>query len=756
MNATEQQTQNPVDAFITKALSLSIRDYLQWYLPGLESSNIFKKISANVPQINSQEDYDRFVKSLPRPKEVAAEVIEQIRTEYATLETRIKEVEEQRRTALVNPQIEQGNFFRDITEAVRTRVGKILVGVPPAKNEEEFKLQEKSFVKTISEDLEAKLKITGPNNLRFGDEIRVVNAMGLVIEDDDKPVFYYSGDTTDIPLGTIGEITTFDSPQRVTARFTRDNKPLEWKLHPEEIRTTGKNVYRDLVTKTGGTRAAAETVLTDIREQILQRYQETARQNINRVFDAKVLEVTSSLKRKFNINDKELVELTKTGKIMYTVAPKGAAPDMQELFSKLSKLFSLTLEYETEMRPARDNEARDEKSLKRDIANALKDTARANPSLDKVMQIATSVLERQYRATARLEEIYPAIRLDYALAFLLNRQNRTAVRRKMMYNDPVLFIKEPFAPPSESQDHVIILQAEYGCTHKCTYCTGNETRLTVRTPTEFEAHVKKVKAKLDGDFRGIRRAFIDGGNFFRHPTDKLLQYLEIVNEEFDGHTERIAAYTRTEGLRDKTVNDLNKIARNGLSIVYWGIETGSDALLEYVNKKTSFDEMVQAGEKLRKSEMQASVMIMPGLGGLRFYEDHVRQTARLINKVMPKFITFLTINPEPTARYVPIMAKEVAEGTNMPLTNEMVAEQMYDMVRLMHDNYNCLAAAYKAPHDKVGKNPVEFRARWQNGDRTGVLRTIEQYFTNGISPSPLIPTTDFNRDSPLRRMAAGK
>ena len=117
----------------------------------------------------------------------------------------------------------------------------------------------------------------------------------------------------------------------------------------------------------------------------------------------------------------------------------------------------------------------------------------------------------------------------------------------------------------------------------------------------------------------------------------------------------------------------------------------------------------------------------------------------------------MSINAAPFSPYADIMAEEQARGENMPLSPEMIVEQMYDIVGLLDERLyinqkRCLVAAYRLPVERIAENPIQFRGRLEYSEKRNIQRTLSNYFYRR-QPSPLIPDTSFNQDSPLRRKA---
>ena len=522
----ETEKENPIDKLLESFYGFNLDDYLNWYFSGLTDSQVFKDTVLRAPKIRSEKDYETFLKTLPTTQELEAQVVSQIKTEYSGINDKISEIQLQREVQLKNPELDYRGLFGELTQGVGKRLS-VDYDKPEVKSQKDFNRHRKALVKTVARTLEARIKTVGPRNHKIGDIVTVSQALGFNIEED-LPTYFYSGDTQDIPFGSVGEIVLFDSPERFTVRFSLEGREVDWKMHPDEIKHTGKNTYKDLITRTRNSSLAAESVILDYEEKAREKYLELARGNTERVFDAKVIEASSEVQKKFRISDEDMKKLARGEKINYSLPRTKKGPDLRNSFQKLATLTRFSLNYVTDTRLVELEDITSETQFRKVISKMSREV-KNKEAIDSAIGITRAVTERQYRSTARLKDVSPSQRLETALDLLTSRYNRVAVRRKMMYNDPKLFVREPFSPPSESHDHVIILQAEYGCTHKCTYCTGNETKLTIRTPKEFREHARDVKRKLGDEIYGIRRVFVDGGNVFRHPAKKTYRVFRCCN-----------------------------------------------------------------------------------------------------------------------------------------------------------------------------------------------------------------------------------
>ncbi|NCD09803.1 MAG: radical SAM protein, partial [Negativicutes bacterium] len=80
-----------------------------------------------------------------------------------------------------------------------------------------------------------------------------------------------------------------------------------------------------------------------------------------------------------------------------------------------------------------------------------------------------------------------------------------------------------------------------------------------------------------------------------------------------------------------------------LKLLYYGMETGDDAVLKAVNKGVSGPEAVEAGRRVVAAGMKLSIMIILGLAGAKGSDKHARETAKAINEIKPNMLSAITL-----------------------------------------------------------------------------------------------------------------
>ena len=308
-----------------------------------------------------------------------------------------------------------------------------------------------------------------------------------------------------------------------------------------------------------------------------------------------------------------------------------------------------------------------------------------------------------------------------------------------LYSDRTLYSsKDMFSPPSERLPWVIRFELTTGCNWgKCTYCSGFDgVRYHEKSLEGYAHHVDAVLDKVPQELTDkFTRIFIGGGNALQVQTDKLKYIIELTdskvkNKKKDYYIRRISLYGRTDSILKKGwrgLRELRYAGSRGLDLVYWGVESGSNNVLDYVNKGGDKEDIIEAGNTLNNTGINSSVMVMPGLGGIKFFDEHAEETAKVLGKIRPDFITFMGVSPNPHSEYAIKMRGEVNAGINRPLTDWELVEQMQKIIRLMPANRGKVGC-FNQRIDSVGHNPITFGSRriYSEEDRHAIANELGQ------------------------------
>ncbi len=210
-----------------------------------------------------------------------------------------------------------------------------------------------------------------------------------------------------------------------------------------------------------------------------------------------------------------------------------------------------------------------------------------------------------------------------------------------MHYSPITYIEPLFRPPSEARS--LIFQITNGCSwNKCTYCdmyTMPQKKFSVKPE---EAVLREIEW-AGKNVRGVRRVFLADGDAISLSNRRLLTVLNAIREHLP-EVSRVSSYCSPNNVTRKSVEDLKALHEAGLDLVYVGAESGDDFVLKCINKGETHDGTVGALNKLGDAGIKRSVMIINGVGGKRFSEQHALHSALLINKTQPEYLASLVIN----------------------------------------------------------------------------------------------------------------
>lgn len=228
------------------------------------------------------------------------------------------------------------------------------------------------------------------------------------------------------------------------------------------------------------------------------------------------------------------------------------------------------------------------------------------------------------------------------------------------------YVGRMFRPPSEAQS--LLLQVTVGCSHnRCTYCDMyRDKRFKVKPWDKVEADIEHAAS---GGHR-IRRVFLCDGDALILSTNKLVQILEAIRDKLPS-VERVGVYGDTRSVGKKSVEDLRRLRELGLGIIYHGVETGDDEVMEYIDKGATRAECVETARKLRQAGIVHSVMVLLGIGGKRMSEQHAAQTGAMLSDMDPPFVGALTTTVVP---HTPLFELQERGDFELPSKFELLQE----------------------------------------------------------------------------------
>lgn len=197
-------------------------------------------------------------------------------------------------------------------------------------------------------------------------------------------------------------------------------------------------------------------------------------------------------------------------------------------------------------------------------------------------------------------------------------------------------------PPYEA--YSLLIQVTAGCTHhSCKFCTLYED-----LPFKFRmsplSEVKSDLAEASKYYKNAPRIFFTGANPFVLTTDKLKTLAEMVKKYYPNY-QTIGCFGRITDLYNKTVDDLKELRALGYDGITFGVETGNDEALAFMNKGFRSSDTIEQAKKLEEAGISYNFFYLTGISGAGRGEYGGRETAKVFNQLHPQIIesSMLTI-----------------------------------------------------------------------------------------------------------------
>ncbi|OPY57342.1 MAG: coproporphyrinogen III oxidase [Pelotomaculum sp. PtaU1.Bin035] len=195
-----------------------------------------------------------------------------------------------------------------------------------------------------------------------------------------------------------------------------------------------------------------------------------------------------------------------------------------------------------------------------------------------------------------------------------------------------------YRPPSEAAS--LIFQVTLGCSHNaCSFCVSYKgKKFRIKTWPEIKADIEAAKVF----YHNATRVFLADGNAMVAETGLLLKVLDKLYHDFP-YLERVGIYARANDILDKEPEDLKKLHEAGISLVYYGLESGSDRILKMVHKGATVAQIIEGGRKAMDAGLPLSVTVIIGAGGPELSEEHATATAAAASAINPAYLSALTM-----------------------------------------------------------------------------------------------------------------
>ena len=199
-----------------------------------------------------------------------------------------------------------------------------------------------------------------------------------------------------------------------------------------------------------------------------------------------------------------------------------------------------------------------------------------------------------------------------------------------------------------------------------------EVAASICNQPQYNDSVRNVALWL---WAGGTRVFLQDANTIIMKTPDLVEVIAFLKQTFPD-VSRVTSYARSKTAARKSVEEFKELEGAGLSRLHIGMESGSDAVLSYIQKGVTAEEHIKGGKNVKEAGISLCEYIMPGLGGRKMSLDHVNGTARVLNAIDPDYIRLRSLY---VRRGMPLWSN-VESGDFEIQTEDEVVEELGSLI----------------------------------------------------------------------------
>lgn len=280
-------------------------------------------------------------------------------------------------------------------------------------------------------------------------------------------------------------------------------------------------------------------------------------------------------------------------------------------------------------------------------------------------------------------------------------------------------IEPVIRPPSEKDS--FLLQVTTGCSSNyCTFCGAYMGKpFAVKDYEEIASDINAAGAL----YPDTRRVFLIDGDALVVDNTSLLPILEKLDEAFP-KLSRVSSYANGYNITKRRNDELKELYEHKLRLIYMGLESGNQDILNRCKKRSSSDEMIEAVNTANIAGIKSSVIVLLGLGGKQYSEVHVRDTIKALNRMQPRYLSFLSVMLIPgTPLY-----EEREQGEFEELNSIDLLKEAYGIIKEL----KLEKTIFRSNH---ASNYLSLEGRFPQ-DKERLLKTLKSAISGGIKLRP--------------------
>lgn len=275
-----------------------------------------------------------------------------------------------------------------------------------------------------------------------------------------------------------------------------------------------------------------------------------------------------------------------------------------------------------------------------------------------------------------------------------------------MYQEETIYY-----PPDEMFS--VFIPVTSGCSYnKCAFCNMyKDISYSIVPEREIEANLASA-AEYN---LYTERIFLTGAEPLSVGFERMRRILGLV-KKYLPYCACAASYASVKNLRMYTDEELTELHNMGLRCLYIGLESGSDRILQLMNKGHTAKEAVAQMQRLNRVKLPFHTILMYGMGGAGTAQESASASAELVNQFETQRVIMMNLTVFPGTE----LDSRTRSGQFVPASAGEKTEELYLLLSGLHPEKDTI---FDTTHTT---NPIRIKGTIP-GEKDNMLKKIEEY-----------------------------
>lgn len=230
-----------------------------------------------------------------------------------------------------------------------------------------------------------------------------------------------------------------------------------------------------------------------------------------------------------------------------------------------------------------------------------------------------------------------------------------------------------YRPPLEA--YTPLLEVTIGCSHnKCAFCTMyHRTQFAISKIEDVESDIIEISQRYP---RPIERIYLLNGDPFVLSTEKLIEIADLIHK-YIPEVKTITSYASFYNLKNKSKEDLKILKERGYNELWFGVESGDEEVLSWLNKGCNLEEYHEGLKKMEYAGMDYNAIVMQGVKGASKSKENASKTAKFLNTYPPIGIFIMSTD----VQYGSLLYEMREDGRFEETTNRENLEEQLELLK---------------------------------------------------------------------------